>query len=94
MDYLKVKKLHSIGDSGGSDLCVYDDGGTLKFSMASPTRPIPECKPTAEMLKKALEYVENYADDCDKYLNDFEDGKDRAYRNVAAHLEMLIKEAR
>ena len=81
-------------------------GNSIALPEVSSGTPMPRCKPpnptreykdeqtAEEMLKKALEFVENCADDCDKYLNDFEEGKVRAYRNVASHLEMLIKEAK
>jgi hypothetical protein len=53
-------------------------------------------KPTAEeMLKKALEFANQGMEesDCNNF-EAFQDGKYVAYEDMAAHLEMLIKEAK
>lgn len=48
-----------------------------------------------EMLKKALEYANQGMDENrDAALNDYMEGLYYAYEDMAAHLEMLIKEAK
>ncbi len=70
--------------------------------LPSPTRPappMPMCKSpkksAEEMLKKALEFANQCMEDsdCNNY-EAFADGKYVAYEDIAAYLEMLIKEAR
>ncbi len=103
MDYMKVNKLHSIGDTDRGDLCVHDDRATLEFSVPSPTHypPMPKCKPpkpsAEEMLKKALEFANQGMRDIGEptsYTDDEKAGKYYTYEDMAAHLEMLIKEAK
>lgn len=58
---------------------------------------VPSGKSAEEKLKKALEYAYQGMEDYDDYM-DYEDGyrqgKYHAYELMAAHLEMLIKEAK
>lgn len=64
--------------------------------------PMPKCKPppkpAEEMLKKALEFANQGMDENSPEhffnRNDYNEGKYYAYEDMAAHLEMLIKEAR
>jgi hypothetical protein len=76
----------------------------INYGLPSPTRqapPMSACKPlkksAEEMLKRALEFANQGMEDYDDYM-DYEDGyiqgKYHAYELMAAHLEMLIKEAR
>ena len=55
----------------------------------------PPAKSAEEMLKKALEFANQGMDesDCNNY-EAFADGKYVAYEDMAAHLEMLIEEAK
>ena len=73
--------------------------------LPSPTRPappMPTCKPpkksTEEMLKKALEYANQGMCENSSFEHRLDDGYSvgmyTAYEDMAAHLEMLIKEAR
>jgi len=69
--------------------------------LPTPTRypPMPQCKPTKptaeEMLKKALEYAyQGMKENSREYYDSFIVGNYHAYEMMAAHLEMLIKEAR
>jgi hypothetical protein len=60
---------------------------------------MPQCKPpklsAEEMLKKALEYANQGMDENrDKGLCDYSAGLYYAYEDMAAHLEMLIKETK
>lgn len=76
----------------------------INYGLPSPTRqapPMPACKPlkksAEEMLKMALEFANHGMEEHKDYM-DYEDGyiegKHMAYEMIAAHLEMLIKEAR
>ena len=63
--------------------------------------PMPQCNPpkptTEEMLKKALEFAYHGMYDNPLYICErdiYADGKYYAYEDMAAHLEMLIKEAK
>lgn len=72
--------------------------------LPSPTRPappMPTCKPpiksAEEMLKKALEFANQGLEEHRDYLFQdslYNEGKYYAYEDMAAHLEMLIKETR
>ena len=77
----------------------------INYGLPSPTRPaptMPTCKPPAksaeEMLKRALEFANRGMDENPpKYFfnkNRCSSGLYYAYEDMAAHLEMLIKEAR
>lgn len=62
---------------------------------------MPKCEPPVksaeEMLKKALEFANQGMDENNDYLlgdSLYTEGKYYAYEDMAAHLEMLIKEAR
>ena len=56
---------------------------------------VSQGKSAEEMLKKALEYANQGMDDSDCNNHErFADGKYVAYEDMAAHLEMLIKEAK
>lgn len=55
----------------------------------------PPAKSAEEMLKKALEFANQGMEESQAYNYDFyTDGKYVAYERMAAHLEMLIKEAK
>ena len=77
----------------------------INYGLPSTTRPappMPTCKPPAksaeEMLKKALEFANQGVEDntltCFDEHDSYITGKYYAYEDMAAHLEMLIKEAR
>lgn len=76
----------------------------INYGLPSPTRqapPMPACKPpkksAEEMLKKALEYANQGMNEnnLSPYnTDDYHDGKYYAYEDMAAHLEMLIKEVK
>jgi hypothetical protein len=59
---------------------------------------VEDTKPSAEqMLKKALEFANQGMSDNPLYICErdiYADGKYYAYEDMAAHLEMLIKEAK
>lgn len=107
METFKVNNLVKIGDLDTGYLDVSGTGlghiGRINFSIPSALAGLPmsECKPhkksAEEMLKKALEYANQGMDEHKDYV-DYEDGymegKHMAYEDMAAHLEMLIKEAK
>lgn len=67
---------------------------TTGLPLCNSYYPMPKCKPPAksaeEMLKKALEFANQ-----ESFPNcEFTRGMNCAKRQMAAHLEMLIKEAR
>ena len=69
------------------------------FPIASTGTPMPTCKPLAksaeEMLMKAVEYLMLGLDESIyRGDGDFTRGKIYAYEDMAAHLEILIKEAK
>lgn len=74
----------------------------INYGLPSTTRPappMPTCKPPAksaeEMLKKALEFAnQGMEENSREYYDSFITGNYHAYEMMAAHLEMLIKEAR
>lgn len=77
--------------------------GRITFDLpeAPSLSPMPTCKAPAksaeEMLKKALEFANQGMEDnnhCEYIADDFAEGKFLAYEDMAAHLEMLIKEAK
>lgn len=80
------------------------DIGRITFSIPSALAglPMPECKPpkksAEEMLKKALsaayEGKRQNTPDFGFEQCRYNEGKYYAYEDMAAHLEMLIKEAR
>ena len=74
---------------------------TTGLPLCNSYYPMPKCKPPAksaeEMLKKALEFANQGVEDntltCFDEHDSYITGKYYAYEDMAAHLEMLIKEA-
>jgi len=74
-------------------------GNSIALPEVSSATIIPQCKPskpTAEqMLKKALEFAYKGMEETEcSNLDPFSEGMYVAYEITAAHLEMLIKEAK
>ena len=72
--------------------------GEITFAEHNPVcypKKEPSGKSAEEMLKKALEFANQGMDESrDAGLNDYMTGLYYAYEDMAAHLEMLIKEAK
>ena len=83
----------------------YFSEGQLAATIGSPIskppygmpKSIPHSKSAEELLKKALEYANQGMNENEPVFgvkSDYADGKFRAFELMAAHLEMLIKEAK